>query len=206
MPILILVRHGNTFETGETATWVGARTDRPLTAQGEVQGRSIAALLAQHFLPIGGVMAGPLLRTQRMAEFIAAETGTGFTVDERLIELDFGLWENKSSDEIRAAGYGEALDAWETNGTWPEDMNFAPSQAKLERNIQGFLAEQHKKLMVPGAMNRVAITSNGLLRFVYRALTGQAPGPDAKVKTGAYCVLTPQAEGWTIETWNQRPA
>ena len=31
---LILARHGNTFEAGETPVWVGAREDLPLTARG----------------------------------------------------------------------------------------------------------------------------------------------------------------------------
>jgi len=206
MPHLLLVRHGNTFEKGQTARWVGARTDMNLTEEGAAQGEAIATMTLAQFAPIGGIMAGPLLRTRRFAESLARHTGTGFTIDERLTEIDFGLWENKSSEEIVAEGYGAALEAWEKDGVWPEDMLFAPSLEKLEKNIAGFLAEQHKKLSAPGALNRVAITSNGLLRFVYKALTGQAPGPDAKVKTGAYCVLRPLVEArWAIEAWNKRP-
>jgi probable phosphoglycerate mutase len=102
MPQLILIRHGNTFETGETATWVGARTDMKLTAKGEEQGQAAAAMVAARFLPLGGLIAGPLQRTRRFAELIAAKTNAVYTVDERLIEIDYGTWENISSDEIRA--------------------------------------------------------------------------------------------------------
>jgi hypothetical protein len=42
------------------------------------------------------------------------------------------------------------------------------------------LAEQHKILTTEEAFNRVAVTSNGILRFVYRFITGTAPGPDAR--------------------------
>jgi len=206
MPHLILVRHGNTFESGEVATWVGARTDMKLTAKGEAQGQAVADMIAATYLPLGGILAGPLLRTRRFAEIIGAATNTVFTVDQRLIEIDYGLWENKSSDEIRAR-YGETeLDAWEKDGAWPENMNWAPSLQKLESNIHNFLEEQHKKLTQPNATNRVAVTSNGILRFVYRALTGNPPNPEAKVKTGGYCVLTPTPEGWAIEKWNEKPA
>lgn len=205
MPLLILVRHGNTFEKDQTATWVGARTDMKLTAKGEEQGQAIADMIAARFLPLGGIVAGPLIRTRRFAELIAAKANSVFTVDERLIEIDYGRWENKSSDEIRAL-YGDAeLDAWEKDGTWPESMNWAPSLQKLEHNIQSFLDAQSKKLSAPGAMNRVGVTSNGILRFVYRFITGNPPGPDAKVKTGHYCVLCPTADGWAIEEWNVKP-
>ncbi len=205
MPHLILIRHGNTFETGETTTQVGARTDMKLTAKGEEQGQAAAAMVAARFLPLGGLIAGPLQRTRRFAELIAAKANAVYTVDERLIEIDYGAWENISSDEIRAR-YGDAeLDAWEKDGAWPESANFAPSLEKLMKNIQGFLAEQHKILTTEGALSRVAVTSNGILRFVYHFITGAAPGPDAKVKTGNYCILTPTPSGWVLTEWNKKP-
>lgn len=205
MALLILSRHGNTFEKGQTATWVGARTDMPLTAEGEAQADRVADHVATTYLPVEAVITGPLKRTVTMANKIAAKAASSASVDVRLTEIDYGLWENKSGDEIKAQ-YGEAdLEAWEKDGVWPTAMQWAPTLEKLESNIADFLAEQHKALSAPQAQNRVAVTSNGILRFVYRALTGQQPGPDAKVKTGAFCVLEPNGEGWTIKLWNQRP-
>lgn len=206
MSHLILIRHGNTFESGQTATWVGARTDMKLTETGEKQAQAVADMLAANHMPVGGILAGPLLRTRRGAEIISAKTNTVFTVDERLTELDYGHWENKSSDEIRALYGSTELDAWEKDGAWPESANFAPSLEKLEHNLRAFLDEQHKKLIAPNAANRVAITSNGILRFIYRQLTGHAPGPGAKVKTGAVCLLRPTEKGWEIVAWNIKPA
>jgi probable phosphoglycerate mutase len=205
MPVLIFARHGNTFEKDQTPTWVGARTDLPLTAEGEAQAQRVADLVAARYAPLGGIIAGPLKRTRRMADIVAAKVNNVFTVDERLIEIDYGFWENKSGEEI-AATYGRAmLEAWEKEGVWPEEMRWAPNLEKLEHNIAAFLDEQHKILGQPLALNRLAVTSNGILRFVYRALTGCHPGADAKVKTGAYCVLEPTASGWTILEWNVRP-
>lgn len=204
-PVLVFARHGNTFEKDQTPTWVGARTDLPLTAEGEAQAQRIADYIAANHAPLDAIIAGPLKRTQRMAEIVAAKVNNVFTVDERLTEIDYGLWENKSAEEIVALCGQQVFEAWEKQGVWPEEMNFAPNLHKLETNIAHFLAEQHKRLTAPLAQSRLAITSNGILRFVYRALTGQHPGSEAKVKTGAYCVLEPTQESWAIRSWNVRP-
>lgn len=204
MPHLILVRHGNTFSKEDICTWVGARTDLPLTAAGEDQAHAIAAMLESSYFPLGGIITGPLLRTRRMAEIVANRAKNVYVLDEKLTEIDYGFWENKSSEEIKME-YPDLLDAWENNGTWPEDMHWVPSEDKLNSNIDVFLKEQHKILRTPESLNRVAITSNGILRFVYNHLTGHAPGPEAKVKTGHYCVLAPTETGWDILEWNKKP-
>lgn len=202
MTKLILVRHGNTFSTGQTPTFVGGRTDMALTDVGEQQGHAIADMLYRDYESLSAIISGPLVRTKRFAEIIASKFSNVFTIDERLTEIDYGLWENKSNAEVEALFGKDVLTAWEEQGAWPEDMNWAPSQAKLLQNVKALLAEQHKKLHEGQLSNRVIITSNGILRFVYQAVTGKIPNKEAKVKTGHYCVLLPTAEGWTIEKWN----
>ena len=205
MPSLILLRHGNTFEKGQTPTYVGGKTDMPLTSEGKGQAKAIARAVLDNFMPLSGIIAGPLSRTRQMAEMIAAETNSLFVIDERLSEIDYGLWENLSGAEIRAKFGDEKIDAWEKNGLWPDGMNWAPSQEKLERNVKALLDEMHKKLATPETHNRIIVTSNGILRFIFKAITDKAPDAAAKVATGAYCVLAPHPEGWNIELWNQKP-
>jgi probable phosphoglycerate mutase len=48
-PRLILIRHGNTFEAGQKAVWVGARSDLPLTMAGEAQAHAAAQYVARHY-------------------------------------------------------------------------------------------------------------------------------------------------------------
>jgi probable phosphoglycerate mutase len=203
MSVLILARHGNTFEKGMASTMVGARTDMNLTAEGEAQGEALTDMIAAKYMPLGGIITGSLLRTKRFAEMMGKKASNVFIVDERLTEIDYGLWENKTSEEIIATYGSELLEKWEKEGLFPEGMNWAPSQEKLERNVQRFLEEQHKILSKENALNRVVFTSNGILRFVYGALVGRPPDAEAKVKTGRFCVLAPTAAGWTIQSWNE---
>lgn len=205
MPYLILARHGNTFNKGETPTWVGAKTDLPLTVKGEEQGEAMAAMIASDYAPLSAITAGPLLRTKRFAEILAQEVNNVFAIDERLCEINYGLWENKSSEEIKELYGEEPLNRWEKEGIWPADMRWAPDKEKLLHNINSLLNEQHKELQKRVQHNRVLFTSNGILRFVYTHLTGKPPSPEAKVAPGNYCVLEPTDDGWNIIKWNKRP-
>ena len=39
--LLLLARHGNTFEPSDKVVWVGARTDLPLTSMGREQAAAL---------------------------------------------------------------------------------------------------------------------------------------------------------------------
>ena len=199
--MLILVRHGNTFEAGQTPVWVGARTDLPLTAEGEAQARAMADYVAAHFAALDVLTAGPLLRTRRMAEIIATRVNKPFAVDDRLREIDYGLWEGLSGEEIVARHGPAALEQWEQNGVWPEGMGWAPSLPTLQAALKDFLREQHGS-----KKTSLAVTSNGILRLIHGLVTNNTQGQAAKVKTGHFCVLEPKETGWKLITWNNKPS
>ena len=203
--VLILFRHGNTFEAGQTPLWVGARTDLPLTDEGEAQARHAAAYVQKHHPSLDAVMAGPLQRTRRFADIIAAAARQSVSVDDRLREIDYGLWEGLSSDEITQRFGSSAFEAWEKNSQRPEDMNWSPPLAILQNDLCDFLQEQREKLK-PGSMTRLTVTSNGILRVLHQIITGDAAASSAKVKTGHFCVLEPKDVGWKIQAWNAKPA
>ncbi len=201
---LILVRHGNTFEADQTPTFVGARTDMKLTAKGEQQGIDFANLVAARYVPIDTIISGPLVRTRRFAEMIAQATNASFSIDERLREIDYGRWENETNDSVRAAHGNAIVDAWEKDGVWPENMQWSPSLETLKHNVAALMAEQHQTLLDPAASNRIVVTSNGILRFVFSHITGKNANHEAKVGTGRYCVLKVTPHGWDIEGWNEK--
>ncbi len=202
MPKLILIRHGNTFEAGQTPVWVGARTDMPLTATGEAQAEAAARAVACD-APFAAIIAGPLQRTRRTAAIIAASSGQEVHVDDRLREIDYGQWEGLSNDAIAQRFGAAVLEPWEKQGVWPEGMGWSPSLAALRMSLTAFLDEQRRALATD-ATTRLAVTSNGILRIVH-ALVGGGDAA-AKVKTGHICVLEPEGEGWRVVVWNQKPS
>ena len=103
---VILARHGNTFDPGERPVWIGARTDLSLVAKGREQATKIGETLKAANLAPRRVLAGPLKRTRETARLalLAADASVDVEIDSRLSEIDYGIWEGKSSDDIRGMG------------------------------------------------------------------------------------------------------
>ena len=68
--LLLLARHGNTFNKGDKVVWVGARTDLPLTAKGREQAQALGQALVPFAPQIKRVISGPLLRTREHAAIL----------------------------------------------------------------------------------------------------------------------------------------
>jgi broad specificity phosphatase PhoE len=94
--VLHLVRHGETTLAGSGV--VAGRLDVPLSARGEAQARAAAALLAGR--PLAAVVASPLSRTRATAALIAAAHGLVVELDPDLRELDFGVAEGLTFEEL----------------------------------------------------------------------------------------------------------
>jgi broad specificity phosphatase PhoE len=208
--LLLLARHGNTFEAGEIAVWVGARTDLPLTAKGREQAVALAAALAPVKPRIERVIAGPLTRTREHAEIAVRRGGfeAPITVDERLREIDYGLWEGKSTEEIRALGGERELKAWNEKGEWPPSPQWTPSPNKIAANMTALASELADVL--PGDRAALLVTSNGILKFFLKLVPGAFEEMAAlralKVATGHCCALRHGERRWQVVFWNREPS
>jgi len=54
------------------------------------------------------IITSPLSRCQKFAEALADTSGVGFSVEENLKEIGFGVWEGRTPDDIKA-NEGDAL-------------------------------------------------------------------------------------------------
>ena len=133
--LLLLARHGNTFETGDKVVWVGARTDLPLTAKGREQAATLGESLRPIKAAIKRIVSGPLKRTRDHADIAACALGFAQPIgtDGRLREIDYGLWEAKTSGEIQALGGADELNAWDKNGIWPASPGWSPPAQRRKR-------------------------------------------------------------------------
>lgn len=86
---LILLRHGQTALSVERR--YSGRGNPELTELGREQAAAAAKRLATW--AIDAVVASPLARTLSTARAVAVEHGLPVTVDEGVIETDFGAWE-----------------------------------------------------------------------------------------------------------------
>jgi probable phosphoglycerate mutase len=202
MTILIIARHGNTFESGETPRRVGARTDMNLTAKGLEQGKNLGThLKTQNLLPIA-IFTSHLKRTIQTAQEImkAAELPLTPQASDIFNEIDYGPDENKTEDEVIARIGGAAIKAWEEHATLPD--GWSPDANTIIENWKKFaqqISKDHPNDII------LVVTSNGIARFALN-LPDSRQNVDLKLATGAYGILehTPET-GWTVKGWNIRP-
>lgn len=204
MTDIYIVRHGNTFDKGDTITRVGARTDLPLSSSGQTQ----AEALALHFMALvpGGFSAAycsALQRTRQTAEAILAvrDVRPDLETLEFLREVDYGVDENQPEDAVVARLGEAALAAWDEDAVPPPGWDVDPEG--LKRAWRDLL----QSIALDGATEPVLIvTSNGIARFVLDAITEYETQPDSiKLKTGAYGQIRTHDEAVTLVSWNVRP-
>ena len=92
---LYIARHGETQWNVDNR--ISGRTDVPLTDRGLQQ----AKLLAQNAMGKGieVIIASPLLRARQTAQAVSDAIGVPIQIDQRLIELDFGIFEGGSRSD-----------------------------------------------------------------------------------------------------------
>lgn len=204
MTDIYIVRHGNTFDKGDTVTRVGARTDLPLSSSGEVQ----ASQLATHFYArvpdgFGAAYCSELQRTRQTAEAVlgAYDTPPDLRVLEFLREVDYGPDENQPEDRVIARVGEAALQAWDRDAVPPPGWDVSPEHLIAE------WASLLNSLSGPNEWPPILIvTSNGIARFVLDAVIKVRCNLDSiKLKTGAYGLIRSEIDGATLMEWNVRP-
>lgn len=200
MARLYIVRHGNTFDPGETVRRVGGRTDLALSGSGRAQ----AAALAAQFSAIAftAALASPLARTRETARAILARQhgAPALRLAPALREIDYGPDEDQPESAVVARIGAAALTAWEAHGEPPPGWLVDPEAIR---------ANWRRLLDRAGALaasaNVLIVTSNGIARFLPESVSEAPDGLDPKLRTGAWGEVVVTGERATIAAWNARP-
>lgn len=137
--MILFARHGQTAPNRDGL--VLGRADPELTEEGRRQAARLADALARE--PVAAILASPLLRARQTAEAIAQACRLPVAVDERLVEIDWGTWEGRSTGNLAQTD----VDRWRADdGTAPE----GESLESLTRRVEDFCTEQldHDQLVV----------------------------------------------------------
>lgn len=195
---LIIVRHGNTFDAGQTPTRVGARTDLPLVAKGHLQAERVANWLAENNITPDVVLSGPLLRHKEMAVATTEKLNLpAATISPDLTEIDYGPDENKPEEDVIARVGENAIHLWNTKAIVPEgwQVNVPRFQA-----IWDDIATQYPNKTI------VIFTSNGTARFALDVFKNK-PTDALKLGTGCIGIIEKDSNAnWHFINWNIKPA
>jgi broad specificity phosphatase PhoE len=160
-----LVRHGQTERSARAA--YSGQLDIPLTSLGREQARRCAERIAG--AGVDGVYTSPLVRARDTAQAIADAAGVALTVDERLIEVDYGPFEGLDRDGARAR-FGAAFENYRADPFGAPVPGMEPLADALERaraaTADALAAHEHP----------VLVGHQGILRIVLVALGEIEPG------------------------------
>ena len=204
MSIFLIARHGNTFEKNETPRRVGKRTDLPLTAKGLEQAHALGRYLKDQNLNPSIIVTSSLQRTKQMATIIELylEQKPNIVEDTRFDEIDYGVDENKTEEDVLQRIGTQAMEAWNDHGILPSGW-YADLDAI--RAAWHDVAEQSTNSTI------LVITSNGIARFA-PSLTGDEVAfrkkNELKMATGALSIFTrdESQKNWVCPLWNFRPS
>ena len=192
---LILLRHGET--AWSKALKHTGRTDIPLTPAGEKAAGALAGDLAAR--PIAATFASPAIRAVRTAELAGL---TGVVTDPDLWEWDYGGYEGKTTDEIRAQRPGWYL--WR-DGVVPGDAEH-PGETVDQVGARADRVLARVRPVLAGG--DVALVAHGhLLRILTARWLGLAAGYGKlfRLATGTVSTLGTEHAEPVISTWNVPP-
>jgi len=128
--MIVFARHGQTAPNRDGL--VLGRADPELTEEGHRQAALLAAALAAE--PVSAILTSPLQRARQTAEPLAAACGVPVVVDERLVEIDWGTWEGRSTGSLGQSD----VERWKADkGTAPE----GESLDALAQRVESFCTE-----------------------------------------------------------------
>jgi len=186
MSHLFLLRHGNTFEKGQIPIQIGSATDLPLTSFGRTQAAEMASYLKKAKIHLEKIFSGPLKRQLQTAEIISEKLEVNVEITDALSEIDYGLWEGKTSLEILKK-WPKEYQKWTEQGVWIENV-FQGERKNLPFWLKKMFKEYEKKAFL-------LVTSQGALRSLQ----------NEKVGTGHFCEVSVQKNRLKVVSWNRSP-
>ena len=112
-----------------------------LSERGEKQAKILAEELKNRGIKV--VYTSPLLRTKRTAEIIAETLGVPLIEDERVIEIDHGVWSGKLVDEVKKE-FPEMFETW-IREPWKVDFPDGENLRAVYERVKTFVEEIKKK-------------------------------------------------------------
>src|SRR5215211_7189900 len=136
---VVVLRHGDTRLSPERRFSGVGSGDPGLSAAGRDQARRAAGSALLRGPAITEVLTSPMTRSRETAEIVAAALGVSVIVDLDLREMDFGLWEEMTFDEVQDR-YPEDLRRWKQSA-WATPTGSSETLAAVVDRI-GTVAER----------------------------------------------------------------
>lgn len=176
-PLVYIVRHGRTQWNAEYRLQGQADTD--IDEVGRSQARANGAKLAglidrpQAF----DFVSSPMRRTRETMELVRAAMGLdayAYRTDKRLVELNFGEWQGFTYEELEARNPGVARERSRDKWDFVPPGTGAESYEMLLERVRPFFEALDR--------DTVCVTHGGVMRVLFRLVTGMPKGEAASLE------------------------
>jgi len=203
---LVLVRHGETV--GNSSIRYYGRTDVALSELGRRQMNAAGEWLAARdgargFAP---VFSSPLVRAAEGARIIAGENARALVIDE-FVEVDFGLFEGLTAEEI-AERYPEEFRRWNADRlaadfVYPEGESRANFEKRVKCGTTRMLSVwQDARAGGAAASAALLVAHRGVIRAIVRHLTGVL---EPRIDLGSIHILEQEMDEEDVRVARWRP-
>lgn len=152
------------------------QTDDPLSQKGWAQMCTATA----GDRPWMAIVSSPLMRCRLFAEWLAGVTGLPMSVDDRLAEVGFGIWEGRTAEEINSGAPDSVFDfKFDPVGCRPEGAE--PLEAFSARVVAAYeaIVKRHKGEHV------LVVAHAGVIRMALSHVLGSPPERAYRINVGS---------------------
>jgi len=196
---LYIVRHGNTFNDTEVPRRIGQFTDLPLVESGIIQAHKLGKYFKNNDIKFDLAFTSNLLRTKTTAEIILSYNSSNLKLnfDDLFTEIDHGIDEGKTDQEIIDRIGSEALISWET-------LAIEPNGWVINKNLRilGWIKLLER---ITKFDNVLIVTSNGAARIALIAFDLLKNVENIKLKTGSIGILNIDNNNIQMVEWGIQP-
>lgn len=200
MPIIYIIRHAHK-EKGDFYNPRLRHQDEPISQQGREESLKLWSYLCDK--QISAIYVSGYQRTAQTIEYVAKQLDITPVIDERLNEIDNGLLDNMSEQEVQE----RYPDFWKVYRERTADFRFPGGETGEEacRRIAGFLEE---KRQAHGAENIIIVSHEGLIRQLMCHLVNIPVYKRGNFYVD-FCGITeityqPQYKTWKLIRFNQK--
>lgn len=190
--VIWLIRHGET-EWSISGRHTG-RTDLPLTAAGLARAATLAPRVAG--IDAGLVLASPLQR----ARDTAVAAGLAPELDDDLVEWDYGVWEGRTTAEIRAETNDPGWVVWDH----PVPPGATPGEQAVDVGERADRVIARCRPVLAGGLDCILVAHGHVLRILTARWLG-LPAIDGRLfalDPARLSALGFEHEQQVIRSWN----